>query len=133
MKVVAASDSGHSVRAAGDIDRHVASEIRRRRIAAGLSQSELARRVGVTWQQVQKYENAENRVSAARLFDIASALNVDIAALFPPADVVKDASSSTRRASHDSIVLASVFEEIENPSIRSHVLAFVKSLARRAD
>ena len=136
MKITAAPESGHSARAAGDVDRHVAAEIRRHRIAAGLSQSDLARRIGVTWQQVQKYENAENRVSAARLFDIAATLNADIGALFPSAksaEPAEGANAAPKRASHDSIVLAAAFEGIADPAIRAHILAFVRSLARQAD
>lgn len=61
-----------------DIDRIVSERIFARRNELGLSQPELAERVGVTFQQVQKYENGKNRVSAGRLYEIARALGVTI-------------------------------------------------------
>ena len=59
-----------------DVDRHVAARIRERRIMVGLTQQELAERVGITYQQLHKYERAINRISAGRLFEIARELNV---------------------------------------------------------
>jgi transcriptional regulator with XRE-family HTH domain len=59
-----------------DIEYHVASRIRERRIMVGLTQQELADRVGITYQQLHKYERAINRISAGRLFEIARELNV---------------------------------------------------------
>jgi DNA-binding XRE family transcriptional regulator len=52
-----------------DVDRHVAARIRERRIMVGLTQQELAERVGITYQQLHKYERAINRISAGRLFE----------------------------------------------------------------
>jgi len=53
------------------------------RLARGLSQEELGQKIGVTFQQVQKYEIGANRISAARLVDIAEALGVSVTAFFP--------------------------------------------------
>ena len=61
-----------------DIDRIVSERILARRNELDMSQPELAERVGVTFQQVQKYENGKNRVSAGRLYEIAKALGVTI-------------------------------------------------------
>lgn len=61
-----------------DIDRIVSERILARRNELDMSQPELAERVGVTFQQVQKYENGKNRVSAGRLYEIARALGVTI-------------------------------------------------------
>jgi transcriptional regulator with XRE-family HTH domain len=58
------------------IDVHVGARIRLRRITRGLTQSDLARRVGISFQSVQKYERGENRVSASRLHEFAEALGV---------------------------------------------------------
>ena len=57
-------------------------KVRARRLARGLSQSELAGRIGITFQQVQKYENGVNRISAGRLIRIAAALNVPLTAFY---------------------------------------------------
>ncbi len=64
------------------IDGIVGGNIRRLRIGARISQEELGRRLGVTFQQVQKYERGTNRVSAGRLFNIAEALNAPLESLF---------------------------------------------------
>lgn len=58
------------------VDRHVGAQMRSRRLALGLSQQQLAQMIGVTYQQAQKYELAQDRVSAGRLFQIAQALSV---------------------------------------------------------
>lgn len=59
------------------VDRHVADRLRARRKAMGLSQKMLARRVGLSYQQIQKYERAMNRIGAGRLFSLAQALGVE--------------------------------------------------------
>src|ERR1051326_3380144 len=64
------------------IDVEVGQRIRIQRLAAGLSQSELAERIGVTFQQVQKYEKGMNRVGAGRLTMIARVLNVPVGSFF---------------------------------------------------
>jgi transcriptional regulator with XRE-family HTH domain len=68
----------HGTRDPSDIDRIVSERILARRNARDMSQPELAERVGVTFQQVQTYENGKNRVSAGRLHEIAKALGVTI-------------------------------------------------------
>jgi transcriptional regulator with XRE-family HTH domain len=60
------------------IDRHVGARIRERRILLGLTQQQLAKLIGVTYQQAHKYERGVNRVSAGRLFQIATVLTVAI-------------------------------------------------------
>jgi transcriptional regulator with XRE-family HTH domain len=71
-----------SPRAATPIDAYIGARMRERRTAFGLSQGALSKKLGVTFQQVQKYESDENRVSAARLFDICEALDVSLASMF---------------------------------------------------
>jgi transcriptional regulator with XRE-family HTH domain len=68
------------------VDAHVGSKIRDRRRELGLSQTALGNKVGVTFQQVQKYERGVNRVGASRLAAIAKALGVPIAYFFPEDD-----------------------------------------------
>jgi DNA-binding transcriptional regulator YiaG len=63
-------------------DRFIGKRIRARRVALDLTLLDLARRLGVTLQQVQKYEAGENRVSAVRLFDICEALGVSLDSMF---------------------------------------------------
>lgn len=64
------------------IDRHVGSRIRGRRVGLRISQTKLGAAIGVTFQQIQKYESGTNRVGASNLFKIAKALNVDVSFFF---------------------------------------------------
>ena len=64
------------------VDIYIGARIRRERVALGLSQSALGEKLGVSFQQVQKYENGKNRVSAAHLFEICEAMNVSLASMF---------------------------------------------------
>ncbi len=73
---------GLSKRGATDLDRHLGARLRRYRELSGLSQTELGNRLGLTFQQIQKYENGANRVSAARLFLIANILGVAVGEFF---------------------------------------------------
>ena len=60
------------------VDEHVGKRLRQRRWLVGMTQQQLAERVGIKFQQIQKYETGANRVSASRLWDIASTLDVSI-------------------------------------------------------
>ena len=64
------------------VDVHVGKLIRARRRARGMSQQELAKAIGVSFQQVQKYERGANRVSASKLFSVAKALDLRVASFF---------------------------------------------------
>lgn len=60
------------------IDIHIGLQLRKRRLMLGLSQEELAKKLGLSFQQIQKYEKATNRISAARLYEIAQILRTEI-------------------------------------------------------
>jgi transcriptional regulator with XRE-family HTH domain len=64
------------------IDEFIGARMRERRQALGMSQKKLGKELGITFQQIQKYETGKNRVSAGRLFDICKALNVSLSAMF---------------------------------------------------
>ena len=64
------------------IDEFIGARIRERRHVLGISQADLAETLGVSFQQIQKYEKGVNRVSAARLFAICKALNVSLSSMF---------------------------------------------------
>ena len=68
-----------------EIDRRVGERIRERRITLGLTQQRMAEQIGITYQQANKYEFGINRATAARLYDIAQALGVDVGYFFEPA------------------------------------------------
>jgi transcriptional regulator with XRE-family HTH domain len=64
------------------VDVHVGKRVRHRRWMVGMTQQQLAEKVGIKFQQIQKYETGMNRVSASRLWDIAEALSVPVAFFF---------------------------------------------------
>jgi transcriptional regulator with XRE-family HTH domain len=71
-----------SPRSATAIDAHIGARMRARRIALSMTQADLGKVLGVTFQQLQKYEKGVNRVSAARLFDICKALGLSLSSMF---------------------------------------------------
>lgn len=74
------------------VDVHVGKRVRQRRWLAGMTQQQLAEKVGIKFQQIQKYETGANRVSASRLWDIADALSVEVSFFFDGLDAAaKDA------------------------------------------
>ena len=75
------------------VDVHVGKRIRHRRWMVGMTQQQLAEKVGIKFQQIQKYETGMNRVSASRLWDIAEALEVPVAFFFDGVDAGTPQSS----------------------------------------
>jgi transcriptional regulator with XRE-family HTH domain len=80
-------------REASDLDKLVGHNIRIQRLDRGMTQTELARAIGVTFQQIQKYENGVNRVGSGRLFKIAETLRTPVSALFDGVDQAKTSPS----------------------------------------
>jgi transcriptional regulator with XRE-family HTH domain len=72
------------------VDAHVGKRIRHRRWMVGMTQQQLADKVGIKFQQIQKYETGMNRVSASRLWDVADALGVSIAFFFEGLDEARE-------------------------------------------
>lgn len=120
------------------IDVHVGAQIRMRRKSLGMSQSALAGRLGITFQQVQKYEKGANRVGASRLQAIASILGVDVSSLFanatPDGDPTNPAlgtinAMQTFVASNEGFSLNQAFSRIKSAAVRRSIVALVTSLA----
>ena len=64
------------------VDRHIAQRIQLRRVMLGMTQSDLAKHCGISFQQIQKYESADNRISASRLFEIGTAMQTPVSFFF---------------------------------------------------
>jgi len=77
------------------VDVHVGQRIRHRRWLVGVTQQQLAEKVGIKFQQIQKYETGANRVSASRLWDIGEALEVDVSFFFSGMDEQADTAQDT--------------------------------------
>ena len=118
------------------IDVLVGQNIRICRLQKGLSQGELGRRIGVTFQQVQKYEKGANRVGASRLTQIADVLGVPIPTLFDGAPSVGQAppeqSPRYLLAKPHSLRLLQAFDKVKDDGTRMALLAMVECLAGTA-
>ncbi|CAD5283839.1 Uncharacterized HTH-type transcriptional regulator Smed_0045 [Bosea sp. 62] len=121
------------------IDRHVGSRVRMRRMLAGVSQERLGEALGLTFQQVQKYEKGTNRISASRLQQISKMLGVPVAFFFDgaPADDsigegFADASATTYvadfLATSEGVQLTKAFVRIKSPRVRRRIVDLVESL-----
>lgn len=143
------SDEGsgdRGVRRANPIDCHVGSRVRMRRMLLGMSQEKLAEYLGLTFQQIQKYEKGVNRIGASRLFDLSHVLGVGVDYFYedaPTLDGAPAAAGFADRAGDSYIVdflntregleLNRAFTRIADAKVRRSVLDLVRSLAAEAD
>ena len=79
------------------VDVHVGQRVRQRRWMVGMTQQQLGEKVGIKFQQIQKYETGMNRISASRLWDIANALDVPISFFFEGLDGAEDLTAEAER------------------------------------
>jgi transcriptional regulator with XRE-family HTH domain len=112
------------------IDVAVGRNVRIWRMAKGLSQAQLANRLGVTFQQIQKYEVGANRIGTGRLVKLAAILGVPIAALFDGSDAA-DASRSLLALIADkrAFRLARAFAAIKDSTVRGSLVNMVEKIA----
>lgn len=121
------------------VDQHVGSRVRLRRKLEGRSQESLAEALGLTFQQVQKYERGVNRISASKLYDIAAALRVPVSYFFEglaPTDhgaepmlARRDAEILAFLVSADGLEWVRALSSIHAPGVRKQILALVQGLA----
>jgi transcriptional regulator with XRE-family HTH domain len=119
-----------------DVDAYVGARIGLRRSALGLSQSGLAQQLGISFQQVQKYETGQNRISASRLHRAATVLGTSVESFFPPVETagapVGDGWAGLRfiTATTDGRSVATGFPMIADREVRKAVARIVQALAR---
>ena len=130
------------------IDVHVGQRIRQRRTLLGMSQERLAEAIGLTFQQVQKYERGANRVGSSRLFDLARVLDVQISYFFEEMDAGVAAKSPSRLmgvseskmqayaaepdplAKRETLELVRAYYKIAEPRVRKRIFELTKALAK---
>lgn len=125
------------LRKANEIDALVGKRLRLRRVMLGISQDELARRLGLTFQQVQKYELGTNRISASRLYQLAEILDTTVAWFFDnlgaPDHLVPDNVNSERVTDafsrRETLELVRIYYEIDNPAMRKQLYRMARLLA----
>jgi transcriptional regulator with XRE-family HTH domain len=123
------------------VDMHVGARIRMRRRFLGISQQSLAAQLGITFQQVQKYERGANRVSASKLYEIACALNTPVIYFFegladplagsgePKQVQAMEQSIGSFLQSSEGVELATMFARVDRPRTRRMILDLVRTLA----
>lgn len=129
---------------ANSIDEYVGLQLRQRRALLGFSQEKLAEKVGITFQQIQKYENGANRVSASRLYEFSKVLEIPVNFFFDNygsnennmAFGLSDNAQEGFEGPQDDILkkketleLIRVYYSIENPKLRKDLFKLVKSMA----
>lgn len=126
---------------AGSLDEHIGARLRQRRALLGMTQEKLADAVGITFQQVQKYENGANRISAGRLFEFSAILEV-------PVDYFYDGAKETKKVTglaepgqspfegpedimqrKETLELIRIYYSIQSPKLRKDLFNLVKSMA----
>ena len=124
------------------VDVHIAQKLRQFRIAAAMTQEQLGDLTGVTFQQIQKYEKAKNRVSASRLFEFSQLLDKPISAFFFGLkadrdyynyDFKSDAKQMKTVVEFNKEILPLVraFNRIDDPQAKKHLVALATSISRQ--
>ncbi|MCC7048446.1 MAG: helix-turn-helix transcriptional regulator [Alphaproteobacteria bacterium] len=125
------------------IDVHVGARIRLRRTLLGLSQERLGELIGLTFQQVQKYERGSNRVGASRLYDLSRVLDVPMSFFFEDMTEELPAKPGKRRASderaefdgkapiakRETLELVRAYYRIDDTSVRQRVFDLIKTMS----
>ncbi|QCM13743.1 helix-turn-helix transcriptional regulator (plasmid) [Agrobacterium tumefaciens] len=125
----------NSPKTSNQIDINVGARIRLHRTRLGFSQSKLAEQLGVTFQQVQKYEKGVNRVGASRLQAIAAVFDVPVASFFEDSASMESQGKAPENdftqflQTPEAIALNTAFAKIENSEVRRKVLSMVRSIA----
>jgi transcriptional regulator with XRE-family HTH domain len=121
-------------------DRHVGARVRMRRLMLDMTQTELAEGLGLTFQQVQKYEKGANRIGASRLQHIAEILQVPIAFFFDGAAEAgefktvepKSLFVSDFLASSEGVALVKAYMKIKDAKLRRRIVQLVEQISPRA-
>jgi transcriptional regulator with XRE-family HTH domain len=129
------------------VDVHVGQRLRVRRSLLGLSQEKLGEAIGLTFQQIQKYEKGTNRISAGRLFQFSKILEVPISFFYENVgvDVEKlmkshgfsdnqqeEFANENLMQSRETLELLRIYYSIPDPAMRKDIVRFMKSMAERA-
>ncbi|MFK8253591.1 helix-turn-helix domain-containing protein [Ancylobacter terrae] len=122
------------------VDKHVGSRVRMRRMMVGMSQEKLGENLGITFQQIQKYEKGTNRIGASRLQHIANILGVPVSFFFEGApstsgggggfaEGVSPAYVSDFLATSEGLALTRAFTRIADGKVRRRVVDLVEAIA----
>ncbi len=137
------SGYGHGTGIPSAVDVHVGARLRQRRTLLGMNQTKLGSSIGLTFQQVQKYEKGTNRISASRLYALSGTLDVPVEYFFGDMPTAVGASSPTLgrgrakkppsyepdpMATRETLELVRAYYKIENAEIRKRLFEMTKTL-----
>jgi transcriptional regulator with XRE-family HTH domain len=115
-------------------DVHIGRRLRERRMALGMSQAELAEGLGISFQQVQKYESGANRISGSRLWDIASILQTPVSYFFEGLEEAPveagEGGASSKPLDRNTLELARAVNSIPDESVKTQLVRLVKAFAK---
>jgi transcriptional regulator with XRE-family HTH domain len=122
------------------VDKHVGSRVRMRRVLIGMSQEKLGEALGITFQQIQKYEKGTNRIGASRMQQIATVMGVPVAYFFEDAPGSEDKTAGFGESQGSDYVvdflttteglqLNKAFVKISDPKVRRKIVDLVAALA----
>ncbi len=138
---------GHGTGIPNPIDVHVGRRVRMRRTLLGMTQTSLGEAIGLSFQQVQKYENGKNRMGSSRLYDLVRVLDVPVEFFFEemPAEVAASSPAQRRRkakappsyepnplARRETLELVRAYYKISDPQVRKHLFEMTKALGAAA-
>jgi transcriptional regulator with XRE-family HTH domain len=115
---------------ANKVDAHVGHQVRTVRLLRGVSQEALGEKLGLTFQQVQKYEKGVNRIGAGRLYDIAGILGVEVVRFYEGLNGTKVTEEVPARLSDDAVRVALKFEALD---LRSRRMIYAAMLAAKME
>ncbi|MBL4739620.1 MAG: helix-turn-helix transcriptional regulator [Sneathiella sp.] len=117
------------------IDAYVGKRVRMQRTILGLSQVELSERVGLTFQQIQKYEQGDNRIGSSRLYDLSQALSVPITFFFEDFEqaALKEDNLRVKKdpaARRETLELVRAFNKIKDNEVKTAILELIAELSQ---
>jgi transcriptional regulator with XRE-family HTH domain len=113
-----------------DADIYTGRRIRTLRLAAGLSQTEVGDALGITFQQIQKYENGTNRVSSGRLTELAKFLDLPVTAFFKNGHDQRVPDVDTMLRTNNGIRLARAFSKINDSEMQLRIVRLVEAMTK---
>ena len=141
--------TGYGTGRPNPIDVHVGNRVRLRRTLLGMSQEKLGDAIGLTFQQVQKYERGANRIGSSRLFDLSRVLDVPVSFFFddmPPeiaestpgtdselAEASSEPYAAGPLAKRETLELVRAYYQIDEPAVRKRLFDLAKALANTAE
>jgi transcriptional regulator with XRE-family HTH domain len=144
LRVESVSERDHDLRSADDVDAYVGGQVRVRRMMLGISQEQLGEALGLTFQQIQKYEKGQNRIGAGRLYRISQILSVPVEFFYqglPSAEDTAEARDAAERnaevqrflASAEGHGLTTAFLRIKDAATRRRLIDLVNTIASGAE